>query len=532
MLIRSLAFRLAFLVGAALSAGLAAFMYFSMTHHESALLDLTREEATLLSDTIKRSLTYAMHWPEGRKSIHKVIQDVSAREEIERVRIFNAVGLIQYSSDPAEMGRVVDKDAENCKECHDPDETRPRERITDRSRLFYTPEDAGGERHRVLALINPIYNQAEDRCTDCHQQSTVLGVLDVVVSLDNLDAELENHRDTLLLFGVLGVGLMLLAVGTLIHYLLHKPIGDLLDGTRKVGLLNLDYRIPTDRKDELGNLARAFNEMTERLQTAQVEIRDFADQLESKVEEKTEELRETHALMGRREKMAAIGQMAAGVAHEVNNPLTGVITFAHLLRRKADPESRDHEDLSTIIREAERCSKIVRGLLDFARSGELDRRRTDLAQLMDRTLGVVEHQATFLNIEIVRDYASNAPPVEVDADRIAQVFLNLVMNAAEAMESGGTLTIRAGLLPADGQQPESVKISVGDTGPGVPADIQGRIFDPFFTTKETGKGTGLGLSVSYRIIEDHGGRIDLSSGARGGATFTVVLPARRRGGEA
>jgi len=315
-------------------------------------------------------------------------------------------------------------------------------------------------------------------------------------------------------------------VWLVVRFMLHRPVAALVDGTRKVGELDLSHRIPSDRRDELGNVARAFNSMTERLERAREEIRDFAEQLEEKVEEKTDQLRSAQQRMLRTEKMAAIGQMAAGVAHEINNPLTGVITFAHLLRRKVPGESQEADDLDTIIAEAQRCSKIARDLLDFARPRELVRSRVDIAAIIERTLAVVEHQPLFHNITVNRRYAPDLPALSVDQDRIEQVFLNLVMNAAEAMEGGGTLSIATSRETEGG----AIRITFEDTGPGMDAEIQKRIFDPFFSTKEVGAGTGLGLSVSYRVVEDHGGRILLDSEPGKGARFTVILPID--GGEA
>jgi two-component system NtrC family sensor kinase len=525
LLLRSISFRLSVAVGLALSAGLLLLLYFADRHHEDAVLFLKKEEASLLSDAIKGSLTHAMRQGrEGRDAIHRAIEDVAARDEISRVRIFDAVGTIRYSSDPAEKGRKVDKDSENCRQCHLGEEIR-RPDSPERARFFYTPEGSEGARHRLMGVVNPIYNEPGKDCTACHEEEqTVLGVLDVVVTLETVDQEIAKNRRAMAASGVLGVIAIVGVVALLIRLLIHRPVAALVEGTRTVGRLNLTHRIPEERRDELGNLARAFNEMTERLQRAQEEIRAFAENLEQKVEEKTAELRSTQVQMVRTEKMAAIGQMAAGVAHEINNPLTGVITFGHLLRRKIPERSQERADLDTILEEAKRCSRIARGLLDFARTTDLDRRDTDLREIVERTLSLVEHQPLFHNIEITRDYAADLPLVPADQGRMEQVFLNLVMNAAEAMEGRGRITITAAPRRTEGGG-EEVLVSVADTGPGIPEEIQSRIFDPFFTTKAAGKGTGLGLSVSYRIVEDHGGRIQVLSKPGEGTTFSVGLPA-------
>jgi len=519
-IIRSLGFRLAVTVGVVFGVGLTIFLYFSMAHHENALLAIKREEANLLSDTIKNSLNQAMmQGEEGRASIHDVVIDIGERREIELVRITNARGIVQYSSNQEELGQVIDQDMEAL------DSTSPEHR----SRFFYTPATSEDSQYRVLGVINPIYNDPEKRCAQCHQDQAVLGVLDVVVSLRHLDEDIVLHRQALVIGGLLGVGLMIGVVALLIHFFVHRPVRTLLDGTRKVGLLDLEYRIPEQRDDELGNLAAAFNEMTERLARAQEEIRDFAEHLEQKVTVKTAELEKAQVQMLRSEKMAAIGQMAAGVAHEINNPLTGVITFAHLLKKTIPEEGRQREDLDTIIHEAERCSRIVRGLLDFARGTEIVRRNLNVNEVLDRTLALMKYQPSFVNVEIDRHYDADLPEIEADQDQVQQVFVNLVANAAEAMGGEGRLRLSTRAVDDVNEHGAGIRVEVMDTGPGIAEENLARIFDPFFSTKETGEGTGLGLSVTYRIVENHGGRIVVSSKVGAGTRFAVYLPARMSG---
>ena len=278
----------------------------------------------------------------------------------------------------------------------------------------------------------------------------------------------------------------------------------------------LPYRMPVERSDELGNLARAFNDMTDRLGNAQRRLREFADSLEDAVKDKTAELEDTQRKMFRTEKMAAIGQMAAGVAHEINNPLTGVITFAHLLLRKADPESRDAEDLTTIIEEAERCSKIVRGLLDFARGGQLVRTNVDVNRVLDRIFSLVEHQASFHNIEIVRDYDPELPTFGLDQDRVEQVLLNLIMNAAEAMPSGGPTHRLDSRAPTPRRGPaHGAHRDPGHRGGHRPRDPQPDL-RPLLHDQAGGAGHG---ARALGLVPDHRGprrfdRRDLRTGGR------------------
>jgi two-component system NtrC family sensor kinase len=217
--------------------------------------------------------------------------------------------------------------------------------------------------------------------------------------------------------------------------------------------------------------------------------------------------------------MAAIGELAAGVAHEINNPLTGVLTFSSLMLKKVDENHPWKKDLENIVQQTTRCRNIVRGLLDFARQRKPDKKEWDIHILIDRTVTLVENQARFQNIKIVKEFGTGIPMLFVDGDQIQQVFMNIIINAADAMaEDKGTLTIKTNMK--DG----IAEVSFTDTGCGMTKENLSKLFAPFFTTKETGKGTGLGLAISYGIIQSHNGDIDVWSEKGKGSTFRIKLP--------
>jgi len=209
------------------------------------------------------------------------------------------------------------------------------------------------------------------------------------------------------------------------------------------------------------------------------------------------------------------------VAHEINNPLTGVLTFSSLLLKKIDDTHPWKKDLETIVQQTSRCRNIVKGLLDFARQRKPDKKLSDIIALLEKTLTLLEKQAPFQNIQILKEYGKEIPPVFIDGDQVEQVFMNIMLNAADAMaEKGGTLRIRTDLT--DGM----VEVSFSDTGQGIAKENIAKLFDPFFTTKQTGKGTGLGLAISYGIIQGHNGDITVESEVGKGSTFRVKLPIR------
>jgi two-component system NtrC family sensor kinase len=296
--------------------------------------------------------------------------------------------------------------------------------------------------------------------------------------------------------------------------------------------------IPVRSDDEFGRLASSFNAMTVALRNSQLELREWGHTLEQKVEKRTQELRIAEAESARTEKLASVGLLAAGIAHELNNPLTGVLTFTTLLRKKMPDGSMDAEDLDLVIRETKRCAAIIRRLLDFAREKTPEKKFTDLNQVIEDTVRIIERPASFRDVEIAMELDRDLPQVWVDADLIKQVVMNILVNAQHAIEHEGNITIRTRCFP-EAKSPEPGKepvpmaeIAIIDTGCGIPEKNLKRIFDPFFTSKEVGKGTGLGLSVSHGIIRSHGGLIEVDSTVGKGSTFRIYLPLKPPPGEA
>jgi two-component system NtrC family sensor kinase len=238
------------------------------------------------------------------------------------------------------------------------------------------------------------------------------------------------------------------------------------------------------------------------------------------VKQQMAELKRTQAQLIQSAKLAAIGELAANVAHEINNPLTSVLGFASYLAEQVRIGQPMREELDLIIEEATRARDIVRDLLNFSRQRDFEPELTSINAVVEQTVSMVRRQGSFENITVSETYAEELPPVEIDISRMKQVFLNIVNNAVYAMKDGGALNVRTAL--ADG----TVVVEFTDTGVGIPLDHLDRIFDPFFTTKPAVSGTGLGLSVSLGIVQSHGGTIEVQSQAGSGAIFTIRLPAR------
>lgn len=481
-----------------------------------------------LSQVIARSTRYAMLLDEP-DIVDKIIQDVAKQDGIQRVRVVRKNGVIAHSNHTEEIGQRIDKEGEHCSGCHEGDKVLGDIPNHKKWRLFET-----ADRHQMLGNMEVIRNEASCSGASCHQHpqsQSVLGVVDITYSLDDINKSLRAHVVNMIVVSVGFILLVSLSVGWLLHRMIYVPLADLAKGAKRLAAGNFESPIPVRGDDEFGSLARSTNAMMVSLKKSHEELEGWVEKLEEKVKERTAELRLAEAEVARGEKLASIGQLAAGIAHELNNPLTGVLTFTSLLRKKMPEGSTDAEDLDLVIRETKRCASIIRRLLDFAREKTPEKALVNLNQLVEETVRFVERSAALQQVELVTDLDEELPQLSVDADLIKQVLMNIIVNGQQAIEGPGRVTVRSRLRPprrlaGATEALPVVEIAISDTGCGIPPANLQRIFDPFFTSKEVGKGTGLGLSVSYGIVRSHGGEIEVESAVGEGSIFRILLPAR------
>jgi two-component system NtrC family sensor kinase len=250
-----------------------------------------------------------------------------------------------------------------------------------------------------------------------------------------------------------------------------------------------------------------------------VELTETFNSMVQSIAERDERLQESARKITESKKLATLGQLAAGIAHEINNPLGGIVMYSHMLKEDL-VKAENRENVIKIAREADRCKAIVKGLLDFARQTKPERTESNINHVLNEVIALLEQQSIFHNISIVKDESPNIPLIEVDVGQMQEVFMNLILNAAQAMDGSGTLTAITRLV----DEATVVLVEIRDTGPGIPSDKVDKIFEPFYTTKEIGRGTGLGLSIAYGIIERHHGSIEVVSEVGVGTSFFVRLP--------
>jgi two-component system NtrC family sensor kinase len=518
---KTLKSRVSLYLAVTLAATLLLFAFLVVRHEREELLEAAAAHVNQLSDVIIRSTRFAM-LKDQPDHVHNIIEDVARHESISRVRIYSKDGVIIDSSIAGEIGTRVDTRAEGCVQCHQGGTPRLAIPNNERARLFETPD---GKRN--LASMEVIRNEPSCYNAACHAHKpdqAVLGVLDITYPLADIDASLRRSAVAIVALSLAFVTVASLLLGAFVHREIHVPLRDLSAGARRIAEGNLRERIPVRRDDELGRLAQAFNAMTTALERSNEQLHEWGSTLEQKVADRTRALHQAQAEALRGEKLASVGLLAAGVAHELNNPLTGVLTFTTLMRKKLPDGSQDAQDLDLVIRETKRCAAIIRRLLDFAREKSPEKRFADLNGLVEETARIVERPANLSDIEIVLELDPRLPQAWVDADLIKQVIMNMLVNAQHAVNEKGTITVRTRMADSGDAAAPAIEIAIVDTGCGIAKQDLPRIFDPFFTTKGVGKGTGLGLSVSHGIVEAHGGRIEVESEPGVGTTFRVFLP--------
>jgi two-component system NtrC family sensor kinase len=499
--------------------------YMHVKIQEKQLLDSMMLGADQLSGSISSATWHAMLLDQ-RENAYETMQTIAQKQGIRRIRIFNKEGRIMFSTVTADTG-IVDKDAEACFMCHSAQQPLVKVDVPTRARVYQTADQL-----RTLSMITPIYN--EPSCTDapCHAHPTsqsVLGVLDVSMSLDTVDKEMAQLQIRVVAISFSIVIIMSLFIMYFTKHFIDKPIQQLIAGTHAVSEMQLDKSIVIESSEELGELAQSFDQMRIQLRQALDEINQFTESLEMKIRERTDQLKVAHQKLLHSDRLSSLGQLSASVAHEINNPLSGVLNLTMLMQRIMKeggvPKERVEEFrkyLAQVVHETARVGRIVQDLLAFSRRSKPQRSKVDINSIIRSTVSLLDHKLKLLGVQIDLQLQTDLPTVHSDSSQMQQVVLNLIMNAAEAAQNNpvGKVTV----ITSVDKMNRQMKFQVIDNGEGISDENLSKIFSPFFTTKGEGKGVGLGLAVVFGIIEAHKGDIDVQSTMHAGTTFTVKLP--------
>ena len=412
--VTKISLKLIIAVGIVTIAIISVYSFVNIQAQRNELLSQAEVYANKLSETIRNSLHLSML--ENRSDqTHQIINTIAQEPGLKEIRIFNKEGRIMFSSQKESIGGMVDKKAEACYACHTANEPLEKLPMEEKMRIYQTPNDSS----RTLGIINPIYNETSCYESECHfhpKEQKVLGVLDVKLSLKDVDAQIASSEFRSIIFAIIAIALLSIIVGIFVRKWVAKPVNELVTATDMVGSGDLNYVIKDLGSDELGLLAKSFNNMTKKLAEARLQL--FQS-----------------------DKMASLGRLAAGVAHEINNPLTAVLTYSSFLLKRID-SSDLQEDLKVIVRETKRSREIVKSLLDFARQSVPKKNNADINEIINSALSVVENQITLKQIKLDKNLDKNLPQIKIDSNQMQQVFINLLVNASDATkEKEGKISV-------------------------------------------------------------------------------------------
>jgi signal transduction histidine kinase len=442
------------------------------------------ETAELMLSVIERSIASSMAVGNSRE-VQSMLETIGSDPHLAGVRIFHPDGRVLRSSDPNEIGRRIN-----------PHHLTTFQRGISHQVLL----SSIGE---TLLVLKPIHSQ--EQCTPCHGRgSKVIGILNVDYSLASLEKRLYGSSQFFSLSMLVMISLLTVGVVLIFQRFVRRPLKLIANKMALVEAGDFAVQIEPSHDDEVGRLAESFNSMVERLRQAQVELQTYHYQQ-----------------MERADRLASVGEMSAGIAHEIKNPLAAISGAITVLADDFPAEDPRREVVAKVLEQINRLDRVVTDLLYFGKPGKPAFDWVDVNDLLKKTLFFVAQHPEARDVHQVQELTRNLPPVWVDEKQLQQVFFNIIINAIQAMKSGGTLLIQTDLREQEGKT--LVRVLIGDSGPGIPAEELDKIFAPFYTTKT--QGTGLGLAICRQLMEQQGGTIQVSSRVGEGTRVSISLPA-------
>ncbi len=486
-MIRGLNARFIIIVVLILTTAISVSSYLHLRIQYTQLLDMSKEKLTDLVEVIEKSIQSSML--EGNsEEVRNIIRHVGTLPDLERVRIFSKTGTIILSSDSSEVGEKIHK--------HDLEIFH--------NQKFSPVFNQKNLKQPIFYVLKPLLNKPE--CFECHGNvpNEIIGVLEVDVSMAKIHQRLAKARDLMVTSTTVTIVLLILSIIFLLQRLVKNPIDRLIQTMRIARRGDLKVRVIPDDTLEFEELGQNFNEMISRLELAQQDLQAIHDeQLE------------------RADRLATLGELAAGIAHEIKNPIAGISGAMQILMKDFDKDDEKRIIIKEILKQIERINRDVKDLLCYAKTAKPELARKDVNGLIEESIFLIKELAAQHHVEVKNTVDSSIPIILIDEKQIQQVLVNLELNAIQAMPDGGVLTItpRLTIKPAGD---EYVEIEVKDTGAGIEPEKLAKIFNPFFTTRHTG--TGLGLSISQNMVREHRGRLEVSSEPGKGSIFVIILP--------
>jgi hypothetical protein len=473
-------------------------VWWNTSLHEASIERLTHEKTKIIAEFIEQNVVRAME--RGRHfDMHQILRNYVTYKEIKKILLLSQDGTVKASTQDQDLKlKIEDVDSFL------------------KNQYFVREETVrlgGGktEKERVFYFNNPIANRPE--CYQCHgQKNKIIGVLVVSHSLKRMDQMISKIEIHSIILGIFTIGFLSTVLGLLFLRFINIPITKLTTTMREAEEGDLSVRVNIKRKDEMGRLAENLNTMIDKLHLAREEAEQYHQEL-----------------IQRADRMASIGELASGIAHEIRNPLAGIQGAIQILAEGFPEDDARRGVTDEIQKQIYKLERLVKDLLNYAKPVPTNYLPTDMNQLVDKVITFFTMQrGKPENVKIEKNFFSPLPKIMVDPNSMEQAFLNIILNAQKAMPRGGTFTISTEALPGrrdDGKEVQEVQIIFEDTGIGIPKENLPKIFNPFFSTRSDG--TGLGLSITKNIIEEHGGRIEVESQVNMGTKFIITLPATK-----
>ncbi|PJB78232.1 MAG: hypothetical protein CO090_07195 [Acidobacteria bacterium CG_4_9_14_3_um_filter_49_7] len=522
--VTSIRLKIFIIIAVSITFAFLAFDLIMLKHQQNIYIEDLLFNAHSVSDTILKSLEQDM-MADNTTSINITLQAIGKQEIIKELRIYNHNGEVRSSMIGDEVGEVQFSQTESnqCFICHHVGNEQNRSR----DMLTYNVDTEGS---CIMSVIVPIQNQPRCSSAACHAHSPtqrILGFLNMGVCRSRLQEDIHRSQVQILMVSLLFILLLPALIMLFIKKHVSRPLRQLLVSTDQIARGDLDCKVDIVSRDELGQLALSFNKMLERLVAFKTEIEGWNEELEERVTQKTMQLKEAQSQIIQAEKMSSLGRLAAVIAHEINNPISGLIVFINLLQKSMDKEELTEADRVKVIKrlgimesEAKRCGHIVSELLSFSRA-EQKMMDCNIAEIVERSVSILKFKTKDKQISLNLNVEPDIPEIRCDPGKIQQIIMNLVQNAIEALPQGGEIDISAQYV----KEKKQLKLVFHDNGIGIPEEFLPHIFEPFYSSKDNGQSVGIGLFVVYGVIHQHNGAIEVDSAEGKGTTFTIFLPA-------
>lgn len=498
--------------------------------NEEYMKTVIRQSGNNIGYLVEGSL-YKSMLDNDKSTLQSTLDIINTMPGIDEVNMYDSKNNLAYTSFSSNTNNHSDPD---CISCHSDMETMfPKKekayRIIDvKSGCSMTQNDNS---HRHLLIRSPILNEKSCYTSSCHahsQSEDVLGSLVIKIPLKDLDSAVGKSSAEFYLLATLTTLLLIVSLIFFTNKVIKKPLYSIIKASQAVsnGDKNTRLEIKPNQLDDMRLVSQAFNEMLDNLQSATTELQNWSQQLEYKVQKKTEELGAAQSELIHIERIASLGKLSLSVAHEINNPLSGILIYTKLVQKQLtnqnlDPIKKESmlKQLMLIETETKRCGNIVKGLLDFSRKDQDDFEPKHLHEILQETYDLMTHQMKIVNINFSAEFKAKSDLIYCSPNQIKQACIAILVNASEAVIENGEVTLRTKEIDEN-----RLRVEVVDNGIGIPADDIPHIFEPFFSTKRNSRGQGLGLAIVHGIVQSHKGRIDVKSEQGKGTTISITLP--------